>query len=59
MLNEDPKILHISCHGLRMNMKQGVFNDPEQKEKENCLLFETQRGEGHLISAKMLNLRIR
>ena len=59
MLGEEPRVLHISCHGLRVNLKAGAFFDKEQKEKENCLLFETPNGEGQLISSKMLNKHIR
>ena len=59
MLNCEPRLLHISCHGLRVNLKQGAYVDTEKKEKENCLLFETSTGEGHLISSKMLNKHIK
>ena len=38
MLELEPKILHISCHGIR-------------KEKEYFLLFENEAGEGNLIKS--------
>ena len=55
MLSENPKILHISCHGLRIELKQGFYKDKDKIEKENCLLFEKENGEGHLMTAKLLN----
>ena len=59
MLHEEPRLLHISCHGLRVSSKTSGFVDTEQREKENCLLFETQTGEGHLIRSKDLNKHIK
>ena len=55
MMKENPRILHISCHGLNLTLKQGPVYDKELVEKENCLLFEKENGEGHLINSKNLN----
>jgi len=59
MLAQDPAILHISCHGLKVKINQGTYIDHEQKDKENCLLFETRTGEGDLISSFNLNKYIK
>ena len=59
MLSENPKILHISCHGLKIELKTGFYRDKEKTEKENCLLFEKENGEGHLINSKHLNRSIK
>ena len=48
MMNKEPRMLHISCHGLhreKLNFKTGA------KEEENFLLFETSEGEGELVSS--------
>ena len=55
MMKENPRILHISCHGLNLTLKKGPVYDKELVEKENCLLFEKENGEGHLINSKNLN----
>ena len=55
MMKENPRILHISCHGLNLTLKHGPNYDPEMVEKEHCLLFEKENGEGHLINSKTLN----
>ena len=52
MLSENPKILHIACHGLKIELKQGFYKGKEKIEKENCLLFEKENGEGHLVNSK-------
>ena len=51
MLQENPKILHISCHGLKLDLKRSYL-DKEKNEKENCLVFEKENGEGDLIDSK-------
>ena len=55
MLHEEPRILHISCHGLRLHRKQILGNTSATKELENFLLFERTDGEGHLVSSSELN----
>ena len=52
MMNKEPRILHISCHGLtreRTNHMTGA------KEADSFLLFETPEGEGELVSSSKLN----
>ena len=51
ILQENPKILHISCHGLKVELKRNYL-DKEKNEKENCLVFEKENGEGDLIDSK-------
>ena len=55
MMKENPRILHISCHGLNLTLKHGPVYDSERVEKETCLLFEKENGEGHLVNSKILN----
>ena len=61
MLKSAPQILHISCHGQKKNKLTGVtaFVDfetlKEQKEIENCLLFELESGEGNSVNSQELN----
>ena len=57
MLQENPRILHISCHGLKLDLKS-VQYDKEKVEKENVLVFEKENGEGDLINSKLLNKMI-
>ena len=57
MLQENPRILHISCHGLKLDLKRIQF-DNERMEKENVLVFEKENGEGDLINSKLLNKMI-
>ena len=60
MLGTSPKVLHISCHGLKIETTQfTAYVDSEKKEKENCLLFETPTGESHLITSQRLNSMIK
>ena len=59
MLNENPRILHISCHGLNLNLKTAPTYDKDKAEKTNCLLFEKDNGEGHLMDSLRLNALIR
>ena len=58
MLSENPKILHISCHGLKIDVKN-VVHDKEMIDKENCLLFEKPNGEGELMNSETLNKSIK
>ena len=42
ILEENPRILHISCHGLKLNLKHRTMQlDSAKEDKENCLIFET------------------
>ena len=59
MLKESPRILHISCHGLNLTVKAGPTYDRDKAEKTNCLLFEKENGEGHLMDSLRLNALIR
>ena len=58
MLSQNPKILHISCHGLKIDLKQGSY-ERAREEKENCLIFEKENGEGELVDALSLNKLIK
>ena len=54
MLKQNPKVLHISCHGLRIELKSSMY-EKAKDEKENCLVFEKDNGEGDLVDAFLLN----
>ena len=54
ILSENPKILHISCHGLRLSEKRSTITKDDVNEIENFLAFETKSGEGELINYKTL-----
>ena len=56
MINKEPKVLHISCHGLKIPIKRIAFSfNPDAVEQENCLLFEKENGEGELVNSQQLN----
>ena len=55
MLNKKPRILHISCHGIRNCVNNIGLNFEEMKQEGHFLLFETPLGEGNLVSSKKLN----
>ena len=55
MMNKNPRILHISCHGIKNCVNSMGVNFEDMKEEGNFLLFENQTGEGDLISTKKLN----
>ena len=45
MLRKKPKVLHISCHGVKTKVrKNNIFED------QPCLLFEDESGKGELLS---------
>lgn len=56
MLNKEPKVLHISCHGVD-NMTSTMDDNYEidRKHDGKFLLFENDKGEGELISSKTLS----
>ena len=54
MLNKEPRILHISCHGIENSNISMGFNYREYKDEGNFLLLENQTGEGELVSARKL-----
>jgi hypothetical protein len=59
MLSRKPKVLHISCHGIK-NTKDAIGASFEQyKQDGDFLLFETEESEGELVSAKQLRKLIR
>ena len=61
MVAKPPLILHISCHGRSLELnspmkkhKMGNTSVWEQIEESNFLLFETEIGDGALISGQEL-----
>ena len=54
MLNKEPRILHISCHGIENSNISMGFNYMEYKDEGNFLLLENSTGEGELVSARKL-----
>ena len=53
MINKEPRVLHISCHGLKVSIKRIAFSfNPDAVEQENCLLFEKENGEGELVTSQ-------
>ena len=50
MLNREPRVLHISCHGISTNVFRNTINYKEHVENGNCLIFEKSTGEGELVS---------
>ena len=58
MLSKNPKILHISCHGLKIELRHSTLIR-DRAEKENCLIFEKENGEGQLVDAASLNKLIK
>ena len=57
MLRKDPKILHISCHGI-VNKKETINGiSSKNQNEESFLLFEGKEGDGRLLSfAKIKSL---
>ena len=56
MLQNVPKVLHISCHGIRNEPHTMRLNFDEVREEGHLLLFENSYGAGELVSAKQLRL---
>ena len=55
MLNKEPRILHISCHGIQNQERTMGVNYMEVKDEGNFLLLESQTGEGELVSSRRLH----
>ena len=52
MLRKDPKILHISCHGIVSDKKETInCISSKNQNDESFLLFEGKEGDGILLSA--------
>ena len=58
MLNKEPRILHISCHGIE-NKERTMCNYTEVRQEGNFLLLESETGEGELVSARRLHKLIK
>ena len=56
ILRKEPKILHISCHGIRTEVRRMQANQEEAHEESHHLLFENSYGSGQLVSAKDIRL---
>lgn len=56
MIRKKPKVLHISCHGLRNEKHTMGLNYDSIKEEGHFLLFENSYGAGELVSAKQLRI---
>lgn len=54
MLSRKPKALHISCHGIKNTQDAIGQSYYEYRNDGDFLLFETELGEGELVSAKQL-----
>ena len=54
MINKNPRILHISCHGIKNCVNSMGLNFEDMKEEGHFLLFESPSGEGELVSSKKL-----
>ena len=54
MIAKEPRVLHISCHGLNIVSPHASFQ-MRVPEQENYLLFERENGEGELVSFDDLN----
>ena len=55
MIDKNPRILHISCHGIKNCVNSMGLNFEDMKDEGNFLLFESPTGEGELVSLKKLN----
>ena len=53
-IHSAPKVIHISCHGIRNEVSTMKTSFSSIKEEGNFLLFETGYGAGELISSKDL-----
>jgi len=53
-LSQNPLALHFSGHGIENNKKNFGRNHFLKKDEGDYLLFETESGEGELVSEKML-----
>ena len=54
IIRKKPKVLHISCHGVRNNVNTMGFNARQYVDKGHFLLFENPEGDGELVSAHQL-----
>ena len=60
MLTQEPKILHISCHGVKQKVKTRVNEGSVSRlQRENCLVFETDDGDGLLMNSNEINKMIK
>ena len=57
MLNKQPRVLHISCHGIANNKLSMGVNFADMRAEGDFLLFENDSGQGELVSQlKLKNL---
>ena len=49
-----PKVLHISCHGVRNTVTTMGMNFNANQDQGHFLLFENAQGDGELLSAQHL-----
>lgn len=56
IIRKNPKVLHISCHGIRNEVHTMRLNYQDVREVGHFLLFENSFGAGELVSAKQLRL---
>ena len=50
MLAKQPRILHISCHGVENSRENMGTSSQSMRQQGNFLLLENSAGEGELIS---------
>ena len=54
ILTQNPLAIHFSGHGIENNKENFGRQYKKQQQDGNYLLFETEDGEGELVSEKML-----
>ena len=52
MISQAPLVLHISCHGIENTKTTMRTNYEAVKMEGHFLMFETEVGDGELVSAK-------
>ena len=59
MLRKDPKVLHISCHGIQNTKKTISFSLQAEQNEDTFLLFEGKEGDGRVLSAAKIQTLIK
>ena len=56
IINKEPRVLHISCHGIKNEVHTMRANFEDVRDEGHFLLFENSYGSGELVSAKQLRI---
>ena len=56
ILSKRPKIIHLSCHGVRNEQHTMGMNFHSVRDEGHFLLFENLVGDGELVSARLLRM---